>query len=59
MAVLLKLWYRATEVCLPGRGLTPKIKILYPAFRTIRKYGKDFILKLNLKNINGHHSSTK
>jgi len=46
--VLLKLWaaaqYRAAEICVPGRGLTPEIFILYRAFRTIRKYSKVFIL---------------
>ena len=46
--VLLKLWaaarYRAAEVYVPGRGLTPEILILYRAFRTIRKYSKVYIL---------------
>jgi len=46
--VLLKLWaaawYRAAEVWLPGRGLTPKF-----VFCTIREYGTAFMLTLSLK----------
>ena len=49
--VLLKLWaaawYRAGEVWLSGRGVTPEIYILYRAFRTIRKYNTVFILTLS------------
>jgi len=55
MHVLLKLW--SVKVCLPGRGFTPAIYILYRALHTILKYNTVFILTLSLKSVNGH--STK
>src|SRR6218665_2108433 len=46
-AMLLKLWaaarYRAAEVWLPGRGLTPKF-----VFSTIREYGRLYLCRPSL-----------
>src|SRR6218665_3254661 len=57
-SVLLKLW--AAEPCLPGRGLTPEIYILFGASEQheniVGTYS--FYINVRLKSIHGHHSST-